>query len=82
MKWSALVFRKQFSIRILKVNFILERNQNEKLKLQYPLNGNLNIRLGNLSLWLKFPVYATTGDPLSLIRTDSDLLRVFFLLNF
>lgn len=50
--------------------------------LQYPLNGNLNIRLGNLSLWLKFPVYATTGDPLSLIRTDSDLLRGFFLLNF
>lgn len=32
MKWSTSVFRKQFAIRNLKVNFILERSQNEKLK--------------------------------------------------
>lgn len=47
MKWSALVFRKQFSIRILKVNFILERNQNEKLK-----HGDLNShRFGALQIY-------------------------------
>lgn len=46
--------------------------------LQYPLNGNLNIKLGNLSLGLTFSVSATTGDPLSLTRTDPD----FFLFSF